>query len=74
MVCPCNHAILLSFKVTMAWQISHTLYFIPGCEELAVEKFQAKINLDNNKSISMFQKIGFAKVSLTFFKLCNMKL
>ncbi|XP_021928500.1 N-acetyltransferase 9 isoform X3 [Zootermopsis nevadensis] len=34
-----------------------------GCEELAVEKFQAKINLDNNKSISMFQKIGFARVS-----------
>lgn len=48
--------------------------FIPGCEELAVEKFQAKINLDNNKSISMFQKIGFARVSLSLRKLCNMKL
>jgi RimJ/RimL family protein N-acetyltransferase len=34
-----------------------------GCEELGVEKFQVKINTDNDKSISMFQKMGFSKVS-----------
>ncbi|PSN29333.1 N-acetyltransferase 9-like protein [Blattella germanica] len=34
-----------------------------GFEELAVEKFQAKINISNEKSISMFKKIGFVKVS-----------
>ncbi|XP_069701577.1 N-acetyltransferase 9-like protein [Periplaneta americana] len=34
-----------------------------GCEELNVEKFQVKISLDNDKSISMFQKIGLTKVS-----------
>jgi len=34
-----------------------------GSKELGVEKFQVKINIDNDKSISMFQKMGFSKVS-----------
>ena len=32
-------------------------------EELGVEKFQVRINIDNDKNISMFQKMGFSKVS-----------
>ncbi|XP_033609241.1 N-acetyltransferase 9-like protein isoform X3 [Cryptotermes secundus] len=34
-----------------------------GCEELAIEKFQAKISCVNEKSILMFQKMGFVKIS-----------
>ncbi|XP_046993284.1 N-acetyltransferase 9 isoform X2 [Schistocerca americana] len=34
-----------------------------GCEVLGIKKFQAKIGLDNVKSISMFSKMGFNKVS-----------
>ncbi|KAJ9578518.1 hypothetical protein L9F63_005247 [Diploptera punctata] len=34
-----------------------------GCEELAIEIYQAKINMDNEKSISMFQKMGFDKIA-----------
>jgi L-amino acid N-acyltransferase YncA len=48
----------------MEWRFSQQLYSIPGCDELAVEKFQAKINQDNDKSILMFQKMGFVKVRL----------
>ncbi|XP_049955988.1 N-acetyltransferase 9-like protein isoform X2 [Schistocerca serialis cubense] len=45
-----------------------------GCEVLGIKKFQAKIGLDNVKSISMFSKMGFNKllgfrlVKVTSFK------
>jgi RimJ/RimL family protein N-acetyltransferase len=34
-----------------------------GCEELAVGKFQVKINRDNDKIVLMFQRMGFVKIS-----------
>ena len=43
----------------------YTLLF-PGCEELGVEKCQAKIIVNNLISISMFQKMGFEKVKCHF--------
>lgn len=34
-----------------------------GIGELGIKKFQAKINLDNNPSIALFQKkLGFTEV------------
>jgi hypothetical protein len=45
------------------------LLFI-ACNNLAVEYFEAKIGLDNEASVKMFQKIGFQEVNISLVMRC----
>lgn len=39
------------------------IYFVIGFKTLNINKFRAKIKLDNVMSINMFEKLGFQEVS-----------
>lgn len=52
----------------LGWQAITTMLYY-GIKELGVLKYTAKIKIDNEKSIKMFTKLGFAEISRSkYFK------